>query len=333
MSARPDRVEGTRTAHHLQELPYRQAPQFPASITLPSTAYRLLAELRHRARASTCEVTDQELGRTVNRGERTIQRILDLCESAGLLERRRRYGHRTIRLLFSLKGRAGKTTHALAIRGQPSEDQPGGKPTHALANSDDCTRRKLPMHSPEMSGSPDPSIRRETPSSSLRGSRADDDETAAPDQDPRTAALDLARAHLPTRVADQLAGDVDRLGAKLEGRWDCVAAAVAMLAGRTKVVRSPLAWIVRTAQDYARHGISAEATAARAQLDAQDLANRTARARLEASATADRDRARAEPTAEDLAQFRAWAAGRGGPALVKVGRQALASLGLPVDPE
>ena len=64
-------------------------------------------------------------------------------------------------------------------------------------------------------------------------------------------AIAFAEVHLPA-VAELLQADAPRVASKTEGRWDCVLAAVAILAyraaGRKEPIKSPVAWVVRCAR-------------------------------------------------------------------------------------
>jgi hypothetical protein len=170
------------------------------------------------------------------------------------------------------------------------------------------------------------------PGTMPEGARDDDDESSPPPEDPGAAqALAFIQRHLPAPTAALLTADAPRMSSKVDGRWDCIEAAAAMLATRREPPRSPVAWVIRTAQDFQQHGISAEAKAAKAKLDTQAQATRAAQARQEASDAQAEAQAQAPPTAEDVQKWQAWVAGRS-PGLAAIGRKLLEANGLPTNP-
>jgi hypothetical protein len=212
MSTSARRVEGTRAASPsaLQNLPYRQVPEVPQSraVSLPSTAFRLLGELRYLAgKGDSLEVTDHQLGAALNRSEITAQRLLHLLEQQGLISRRRRRGHRTITLLFSLRRGPATGVHALVTRGQVSEE-PG---VHALVKNDECTDQERRVQSSKMTGSPHPSYFE----SEKEQQQAEAVVVAPP---PDSLVGELTSRGVTTATAEQLAATIPpgRIRAKLE---------------------------------------------------------------------------------------------------------------------
>ncbi len=107
------RSSGAENAR-LENLPFAQVPHI--AMTVSTNAYKTLGALAMLAKTTLrCEATDHELAQIV-RGRlragklpivcsrQTIQRALSELESAGLIERRRRYGRRMIILLYTLSG-------------------------------------------------------------------------------------------------------------------------------------------------------------------------------------------------------------------------------------
>jgi len=91
----------------LRGLPYAQLPH--AALYLSDRAFHALGAIVRAAGSKTnCEIPDQEIGQAMGRGgksEKTVQRALVELEQVGLIERRRRNGHRKILLLYTLAGR------------------------------------------------------------------------------------------------------------------------------------------------------------------------------------------------------------------------------------
>jgi hypothetical protein len=138
----------------LAELPFTQLPN--VALALSDAAFQVLgAIVREAGSRSSVEVTDQVLGQAIFQVERppsrgrprkrpfspgrsvgTVQRALVELEGAGLIERQRRYGRRTILLLYTLAGREarsqpkGRTKMINALSAGAQRTQRGGS-THS----------------------------------------------------------------------------------------------------------------------------------------------------------------------------------------------------------
>jgi DNA-binding MarR family transcriptional regulator len=314
----------------LQNVPYARIPD-PA-FSLSEGAHRQLGALIKLSRGTpTSEVTDRDIGRFTNRSRRTVQYHWEELERAGFIERRRRYGRRSIHIRYTLAGSASacnrnKTTVVMGRestacnRNDAHMDVPGS--AHASARN--CTPPQTPPISKEI-----------TTSSSEKGQEGDDDDKVGSTEQTnrKTQALEFAQAVLPPATAQLVAGDADRIASKTGRRWDCVTAAIAMLATRPRnrpAVSSPLVWIIRTAQDYAQHGISSEATTTLQSLQRTATEAKAHQARQQAAAAALQAELDKPATAEDLTQAETWAKGQN-PILAALGQKILDSAKTPAD--
>jgi hypothetical protein len=331
MSQQTDRARGARaqTAAKadfrqaaLHNLPYARLPE-PA-FALSDGAFKQLGALVKLTRGDTfAEITDQEMGRCMNRCERAVQYHWQELEAHGLIERQRRYGRRTIFLRYSLAGSASTRNKTTVVGGDPGSASTrnkttvvGGDPGSASTRNTVQVQSQTDAHAPATvcNTPPDPPMLNglETPS------------------DPRYAGggalLDAliqrgitptrAQALLDTYTSDRIRSHIEVLDWLLENKQS------------RRAIKEPAAYLVVSIRDdYAPpKGYVSRATQAVLDQAAQAKAQAAAAQVVLEQAALDKP-----PTAEEIEEFRTWARGHDR-AKAAIGRLALAKSGIPIDP-